>query len=56
QWMAYDVIIDGVSLVANYRRQFTAIISKDGYEALVERLKRRWAEVKILEEGGGAGE
>lgn len=56
QWMVYDVIIDGVSLVANYRRQFAAIITKDGYQALVERLKKRWAEVKALEENGGTGE
>ena len=53
QWMVYDVIIDGVSLVANYRRQFAAIINQEGYQALVERLKIRQAEIKILEEGGG---
>ncbi len=52
RWMVYDVIIDGVSLVANYRRQFHQIILKEGYAALVERLKAKKGELEELEKTG----
>jgi phospholipid transport system substrate-binding protein len=39
RWLAYDVTIEGISLVANYRTQFRKIIRTDSYEALVARLK-----------------
>jgi phospholipid transport system substrate-binding protein len=35
----YDVVIEGVSLVNNYRTQFNNIISRESYEALVKKLK-----------------
>jgi phospholipid transport system substrate-binding protein len=38
-WQVYDVIIEGVSLVNNYRTQFHNIVSQESYEALVKRLK-----------------
>jgi phospholipid transport system substrate-binding protein len=39
RWLAYDVLIQGVSLVSNYRAQFDQIIRTSSYEQLVERLK-----------------
>ena len=41
-WKVYDIIIEGVSLVNNYRTQFNTIITKDSYAGLVKqmRLKR----------------
>ena len=39
QWMAYDVIVDGVSLIRNYLEQFNEIIKKDGYDGLVKQVK-----------------
>jgi phospholipid transport system substrate-binding protein len=41
RWMAYDVAIEGVSLVANYRMQFNRIIQSSSYRALVEKLKSK---------------
>lgn len=41
QWMAYDVVIEGVSLVNNYRNQFNGIIRSSSYEELVRRLKNK---------------
>lgn len=38
-WQVYDVVIEGVSLVNNYRTQFHNIISQESYEALVKKLK-----------------
>ena len=40
-WEAYDIIIEGVSLVNNYRTQFNTIIGQESYEGLVKRLKRK---------------
>jgi phospholipid transport system substrate-binding protein len=44
RWLVYDLNIDGVSLVANYRAQFNKIIRTSSYEALVTALKSRQAE------------
>ena len=40
-WMVYDVVIEGVSLVKNYRDQFDAIIGKSGYEGLIKEIKAK---------------
>lgn len=40
-WMIYDLVIEGVSLVGNYRSQFDQILQKDPYEKLVEDLKKK---------------
>ena len=39
RWVIYDVLIEGVSLVANYRSQFDQIIRTASYERLVAKLK-----------------
>lgn len=44
RWRAYDVIIEGVSLVGNYRAQFNRIIQTSSYEGLVQRLRARMEE------------
>jgi phospholipid transport system substrate-binding protein len=41
RWSAYDIIIDGVSLVSNYRSQFQKIIRERSYEELVNKLRER---------------
>ena len=40
-WKVYDVIIEGVSMVKNYRTQFRDIISKDSPEKLLEVLRKK---------------
>ena len=37
-WQVYDFVIEGVSMVRNYRAQFTKIIHKHSYEVLVQKL------------------
>ena len=39
RWMVYDVLIEGVSLVDNYRSQFNSVIQRSSYQELVRRLK-----------------
>jgi len=38
-WLVYDVLIEGVSMVQNYRGQFEAILQKGGPEALLKSLE-----------------
>lgn len=40
-WRVYDLYIEGVSLVSNYRSQFNEFISSSAYEDLVKRLKEK---------------
>ena len=37
-WKVYDFVIEGVSMIRNYRSQFTKIIRRDSYEVLVQKL------------------
>lgn len=45
-WVVYDVVIEGVSMVANYRSQFANVIAKDGAEKLIELVKIKADEAK----------
>ncbi len=40
-WLIYDVLVEGVSLINNYRQQFNDIILKSSYEGLVEQLRKK---------------
>jgi phospholipid transport system substrate-binding protein len=40
-WRVYDVLIEGVSLVGNYRTQFTKIIETQSYRDLVQKLRAK---------------
>ena len=44
RWQVYDLHIDGISLVANYRAQFNKVIRTSSYEALATTLRSRQAE------------
>jgi phospholipid transport system substrate-binding protein len=41
RWKVYDVSIEGVSLVSNYRTQFNKVITTESYDALVQRLRTK---------------
>lgn len=41
RWLVFDVNIEGVSLVGNYRSQFNAIIVRSSYQELVTKLKAK---------------
>lgn len=40
-WKVYDVLIDQISLVSNYRNQFNRIMNEKGYDQLVSALKQK---------------
>jgi phospholipid transport system substrate-binding protein len=45
RWLVYDVVIEGVSLVANYRTQFNKIIQTSSYQELVKKMKTKQEEL-----------
>jgi len=40
-WLVYDISIEGVSLVNNYRKQFSSILARSSYNDLVEKLRSK---------------
>jgi phospholipid transport system substrate-binding protein len=43
KWKVQDIVTEGVSLVNSYRNQFTKIIKKDGWGALIQKMKDKLA-------------
>jgi phospholipid transport system substrate-binding protein len=41
QWFVYDVTIEGVSLVKNYRSQFDQIYRKEGFSGLMSKINKQ---------------
>ncbi len=41
RWLVHDVVTDGVSLVRNYRRQFSRIIKKKGIDGLMTQMRKQ---------------
>jgi hypothetical protein len=46
RWRIYDVSIEGVSLVANYRTQFNSIIRTSSYDELIRKMRSRVEEIR----------
>lgn len=59
-WLLYDVNVDGISLVTNYRSSFSTEVSRDGLDVLIERLAERNKELlekaKNVNAGGGTAQ
>src|SRR5262245_42758189 len=45
-WKVYDVVIENISLVNNYRSQFNRILAKESFGELLERLRSKSVDVK----------
>ena len=41
KWLVFDIVIEGVSLVTNYRSQFSSQIKKSGIEDLLKQLSEK---------------
>ncbi|MDB4040121.1 ABC transporter substrate-binding protein [Methylophilaceae bacterium] len=41
KWLVFDIVIEGVSLVTNYRSQFSGVIKKNGMDTLIKRLAKK---------------
>ena len=49
EWRVYDIVIDGASIVSNYRSQFTSIIPDVSYVGLVKKMRQKAIAVKVFE-------
>ena len=58
EWYAYDVVIEGVSLVANYRDTFAVIVKNEGMDGLLTDIQKRiqkYKEEQAAEQAGATG-
>ena len=46
RWLVYDVSVEGVSLVANYRTQFNNVIRRSSFDELLKRMRTRIEEFR----------
>jgi phospholipid transport system substrate-binding protein len=47
-WEVYDVVLDGVSLVSNYRSQFNSIIRTSSFGELLTRLRNKEIDAHVI--------
>ena len=45
-WRIYDVVVEHISLVNNYRSQFNRVISNSSYENLIKKIKQKLKELE----------
>jgi len=41
EWKIYDITIDAISVIANYRNQFNRVLNSDGYDKLVSIIRQK---------------
>lgn len=49
-WLVYDVIVENISMVRNYRSTYTEIVRQQGMEGLLERMGKKIAELRANQE------
>jgi phospholipid transport system substrate-binding protein len=52
QWAVYDIAVDGVSLISNYRSQFTSMLKRMSFAQLLDRMRTREASVEPRRDTG----
>ncbi|MGB5178581.1 MAG: ABC transporter substrate-binding protein [Gammaproteobacteria bacterium] len=45
QWLVYDVIIEGISLISNYRSSYQEIMKKEGFDGLLAKMRAKLDEL-----------
>jgi phospholipid transport system substrate-binding protein len=40
-WLLFDVMVDGVSILENYRRQFAQVIQTQGFQTLLQKMQQQ---------------
>jgi phospholipid transport system substrate-binding protein len=51
EWLIYDVEIEGVSLVRNFRSTYDEIVRREGIDRLLERMEEKIRERKSASAG-----
>ena len=52
EWKVYDVVIEEVSLVRNYRDTYREIVKKEGFDGLFAKMEEKISEMKSVKEQG----
>ena len=55
RWLVYDVLIEGVSLIDNYRTQFNSVILRSSYPELIKKLKAIQSQLQKEASGDAPG-
>ncbi len=55
QWLVYDVVIENVSMVRNYRSSFGEIARKEGMDGLFRQMEEKIAELQMKRDSGPRG-
>jgi len=45
-WMVYDVVIEGVSLIRNFRSSYGEIVDREGFSGLFDKMEQKVAELR----------
>jgi phospholipid transport system substrate-binding protein len=56
EWLVYDVIIENISMVRNYRSTYTEIIRRDGLDGILRQMEDKIAELRDRKELAPAAE
>ncbi len=51
EWRVYDIVVEGVSLIKNYRSQFGKVIHNDSFDTLMDKLNAKVKELEVGENG-----
>ncbi|MFH1533286.1 MAG: ABC transporter substrate-binding protein [Pseudomonadota bacterium] len=52
-WLVYDIVVDEVSVMRNYRKSFVNTLEKDGFDKLIEKMKKKKSDRDEDEEPAG---
>lgn len=56
EWLVYDVIVEEVSLISNYRNSYAEIVRDEGFKGLLARMEKKIQELAETNEQGGDGD
>ncbi|HTY53565.1 MAG TPA: ABC transporter substrate-binding protein [Candidatus Binataceae bacterium] len=55
-WKVYDVLVEGISITANYRNQFNRVINNEGFDSLMSKMKAKQQELSASLGNGRASD
>ncbi|WP_225071163.1 ABC transporter substrate-binding protein [Desulfuromonas sp. CSMB_57] len=54
EWLVYDVVVEEVSLISNYRSTYNEIVRREGMDGLLKRMEQRIRELQAANKKGSA--
>jgi phospholipid transport system substrate-binding protein len=55
RWRVYDVVIENVGLVSNYRNEFTSLLERQSFDSLLENLRTKIEKLEVPREAQSSG-